>query len=179
GTSTSNPVPTQVNSAILSSTKSVDKTTANVGDTLTYTVTLTNTGSVSADNVFFLDPIPNGTTFVANSFTVNGVPQPGANPGAGVNIGTIAAGASVTVRFQVRIFFFPVINPIPNVAFVLFEYTVIPGQPPSGGRTDSNIVTTLVIEEIGINLCPIFKCIENNSICKCNLNNILSNFKRP
>ncbi|WP_333490450.1 DUF6923 family protein, partial [Bacillus mobilis] len=144
GTSTSNPVTTQVNNATLSSTKSVDKAIANVGDTLTYTVTLTNTGNVSADNVLFTDPIPNGTTFVANSFTINGVPQPGANPGAGVNIGSIAAGASVTVTFQVTVSAIPNPNPIVNTATTTFQYTVNPNQPPVDGTSTSNPVTTQV-----------------------------------
>ncbi len=48
-----------------------------VNDVLTYTVTIQNTGNVLATNVIFQDPIPIGTTFIANSVTVDGVSQPG------------------------------------------------------------------------------------------------------
>ena len=39
-------------------------------DTLTYTITVPNTGTGSAENVVLRDSIPNGTTFVAGSVTV-------------------------------------------------------------------------------------------------------------
>ena len=39
-------------------------------DTLTYTITVPNTGTGSAENVVLRDSIPNGTTFVAGSVTI-------------------------------------------------------------------------------------------------------------
>ena len=50
----------------------MDKAFATVNDVLTYTVTIQNTGNVLATNVIFQDPIPIGTTFIANSVTVDG-----------------------------------------------------------------------------------------------------------
>ncbi|TKI88641.1 DUF11 domain-containing protein, partial [Bacillus cereus] len=79
----SNTVMTVVNSSGLNVRKSVSATEAGVGDTLTYTVRIQNSGTVAATNVSFLDPIPVGTTFVANSVTINGTPQPGLNPTTG------------------------------------------------------------------------------------------------
>ena len=55
--------------------KSVNTTQAGVGDTLTYTILIQNTGTVPATNIIFQDPIPSGATFVANSVTINGVVQ--------------------------------------------------------------------------------------------------------
>ena len=52
--------------------KAVDKLTASIGDTLTYTVTVTNVGLNALTNLPFTDTIPAGATFVAGSFTVNG-----------------------------------------------------------------------------------------------------------
>ena len=51
--------------------KSVDKSTAKVGDTLTYTITLTNNGNADG-KVTVTDEIPTGTTLVADSITANG-----------------------------------------------------------------------------------------------------------
>ena len=51
--------------------KSVDKSTAKVGDTLTYTITLTNNGNATG-TVTVTDEIPTGTTLVADSITANG-----------------------------------------------------------------------------------------------------------
>lgn len=55
---------------IINPVKSVNRTVAGVGDILTYTITITNTGTGSAENVVLRDSIPNGTTFVAGSVTV-------------------------------------------------------------------------------------------------------------
>src|SRR6185295_605259 len=86
------------------STTSVDRSTAAVGDVLTYTIRIDNSASaVDANNVVFFDPPPAGTSFVANSFTVNGVVLPGADPVAGVPLGTVAAGTTVTVTLHVHI----------------------------------------------------------------------------
>ena len=69
--------------------KSVDRATAVIGDVLTYTVLIDNTtGTTNANDVVFFDTPPAGTSFVANSFTVNGLPRPGANPVTGVPLGT-------------------------------------------------------------------------------------------
>ena len=51
--------------------KTVDKTEAKVGDTLTYTITLTNNGNADG-TVTVTDEIPTGTTLVADSITANG-----------------------------------------------------------------------------------------------------------
>ena len=80
--------------------KSVSATEAGVGDTLTYTVRIQNSGTVTATNVSFLDPIPVGTTFVANSVTINGTPQPGLNPTTGFPLANIPVGGMVTVTFK-------------------------------------------------------------------------------
>ena len=57
--------------ANITGAKSVDKSTAKVGDTLTYTITLTNNGNADG-KVTVTDEIPTGTTLVADSITANG-----------------------------------------------------------------------------------------------------------
>ena len=52
--------------------KAVDKLTASIGDTLTYTITVTNVSLNALTNLPFTDTIPTGATFVTESFTVNG-----------------------------------------------------------------------------------------------------------
>ena len=55
--------------ADLSVTKSVDDTAPNVGDTVTFTVTLANAGPDAATNVEVTDPLPAGLGFVSSSAT--------------------------------------------------------------------------------------------------------------
>ncbi len=61
---------------------------------LRHTITIENIGNVLATNVIFQDPIPVGTTFIANSVTVDGVSQPGANPATGFKVADISSGGS-------------------------------------------------------------------------------------
>ena len=104
GSNFSNTVFTTINNANLGqSTKSVDKAFANCGDTLTYTILIPNSGNVTAQNIIFIDTIPNGTTLVGTSVFVNGVLQNGANPSSGVTIPNIIPGQTATVTFQVKV----------------------------------------------------------------------------
>lgn len=121
-------------------TKAVDKSFATVGDIINYTVTIPNTGVVSALNVIFKDTIPNGTSVVPNTFIINGVTTTITNPISGVNIGTIAPGAISTITFSVVVgATMPNPNPVTNSANVSYIH--------SSGSTfanNSNIVSTQI-----------------------------------
>lgn len=85
--------------------KAVDKLTASIGDTLTYTVTVTNVGLSAITNLPFTDVLPAGSTFVTDSFTVNGAQ---ATPTLTTNtltytIPNIAALGSAAIQFQVKV----------------------------------------------------------------------------
>ena len=69
--------------------KSANRTFVDIGDIITYTISLQNTGTVSSTNIVLTDPIPNGTTFILNSVTIDGVSQPNSNPENGISIGTL------------------------------------------------------------------------------------------
>ncbi|MNC70109.1 hypothetical protein D3C75_1208860 [compost metagenome] len=92
-----------VSSPDVTAVKSTPAIDAVVGDIITYTIVVTNNGIVAVNNVVLVDPIPAGSQFVTGSVTVDGVTRPAANPGSGIVIGTIAAGASTTVTFQVQV----------------------------------------------------------------------------
>ncbi|MDR4395182.1 DUF11 domain-containing protein, partial [Bacillus paranthracis] len=135
---------TSIHSAILSAVKTASTAFANIGDTITYTVLIQNSGNTNATNVNFSDLIPAGTTFVENSFTVNGNTIPGANPNSGVTIGTVSAGSSLTVTFQVIVTSTPPSNPITNVASIQFAFIVNPAAPPVTGTITSNSASTQI-----------------------------------
>ncbi|MDG1594848.1 DUF11 domain-containing protein, partial [Bacillus cereus] len=135
---------TSINSAILSAVKTANTAFANIGDTITYTVLIQNSGNTNATNVNFSDPVPAGTTFVENSFAVNGSTIPGANPNNGVNIGTISSDSSLTVTFQVIVTSTPPSNPITNVASIQYTFIVDPASPPVTGTINSNSASTQI-----------------------------------
>ncbi|MDF9553615.1 DUF11 domain-containing protein, partial [Bacillus cereus] len=141
---TSNTVFTTINTANILSLKQVDKSFSRIGDILTYTVVLTNNGNSSAQNVIFTDTVPSVTTFIANTFSINGVPQSGADPSNGVNIGTITAGTTVTVSFQVTVTSLPTQNPIVNFSSTSYQLA----SPPDAETSISNPVSTQINEAI-------------------------------
>lgn len=73
------------------------------GDELTYSIVISNSGSFTNSDLFFTDPTPSGTTFVAGSVTVNGVSQPTYDPNTGFGLGNLAPNDEITVTFKVKI----------------------------------------------------------------------------
>lgn len=85
--------------------KAVDKLTAGIGDTLTYTITVTNLGLSALTNLPFGDTIPAGATFVNGSFTANGSAATPTLTGSTLTytIPTIAALGTAILQFQTKI----------------------------------------------------------------------------
>ena len=88
----------------LSASKAVDKETARVGDTLTYTITVGNdkTATASAKNAAITDTLPRYVDFVQGSVQVDG--ESGAytyeDGRLAVKLGDVAPGTAKTVTFQ-------------------------------------------------------------------------------
>lgn len=86
--------------------KSNDKSGgASKGDTVNYTLVVTNTGGVDIDNVVVTDVLPGGFSYIDSSAQVDGTPQ---NPGISGNtlswnIGTVTPGSPVTITYQAKI----------------------------------------------------------------------------
>lgn len=133
---------------MLKITKSVDKPIAYIGDTITYQISVQNTGTLPADNVVITDPIPVGTALVPGSMTVS-VPFT-TLPGGEISLNSsIAPNQIVAISFKVLVTAIPNPNPIVNVADVAYSYTIppiVPGEPPTivTAVVASNAVTTIV-----------------------------------
>ena len=86
--------------AELSVANAVDKATANPGDTLTYTINVTNAGPAVAVGTALTDQLPDGAAFVSLS------PSQGtcsaSNGSVACNLGDLASGATATVTVAVR-----------------------------------------------------------------------------
>lgn len=135
---------TEINHATLNSNKAVDLAFATVGDTLTYTITLNQTGNVAANDVVIQDMIPQGTTFIENSVIVNGETLPEVNPVSGIPIGTIIVDGDAIASFQVTVTSIPIQNELTNQAITTFNYIVNPNNIPVTNTTTTNTVTTTV-----------------------------------
>lgn len=114
--------------------KKVDKAYADVGEILTYTVTIENPNNFTIYNVAFNDATPDGTSYIGN-LVVSG-PFTGNDPASGLIITSIAPASSVSISWQVLVNSFPPIpNPVPNYANIVV---------PQGTSGMSNVVTTQV-----------------------------------
>lgn len=85
--------------------KTVDKLTASIRDTLTYTVTVTNLGLSPLANLPFTDILPAGSAYVTDSFKVNGTSATPTITGNTLTytIPTVAALGTATVQFQATV----------------------------------------------------------------------------
>lgn len=109
---------------VISVNKTNNRPLTTVGDTITYTISLNNFGSTTISNIILSDTIPIGTSFISNSFSVNGTTIVGANPSPpGVNLNTIIAPRrTLTVTFKVSVTTIPCPNPILNSALINYGF---------------------------------------------------------
>jgi uncharacterized repeat protein (TIGR01451 family) len=120
--------------AAVSGTKTVDKDgitgpAVNPGDTLTYTISMTNNGT--AANVQIADPIPVDTTYMQGSVT-NGATFDAANNQIVLPSTSLGAGATLSFSYQVKI------NPAPlqsstivNTAMLTYGTNTVPALLPA------------------------------------------------
>lgn len=118
--------------------KTVDRQTANVGETVNFTVTLTNTCQSPLTNVSFQDTVPNGLSFVPGSVVVNTASNPQANPNIGFALPDVPGGGTVTVRFAATVDAIPTPNPALNRANINYSYSPVEGGIPGDFNVTSN-----------------------------------------
>lgn len=143
-TANSTTASTQISNATLTTNKTVDKVLSYVGDIITYAINVTNSGNVPADNVVLSDPIPNGTSYVLNSLTVDTAFT--GSPLTTIQLSNpIAAGETISLSYKVKVIAIPNPNPIPNLMKVNYAFTINPMNPVGElGESTSNTVNTVV-----------------------------------
>ena len=120
--------------------KTVSTPVANVGEIVTYTVTLENTCTSPLTNVFFKDNVPNGLSFVPGSVTVNEVSDVTLDPNIGFTIPDIPGGSTATVTFEAIVNTVPTPNPTLNTATINYSYTPVEGGIENKFTVNSNTV---------------------------------------
>jgi uncharacterized repeat protein (TIGR01451 family) len=135
----------------------VDKPTTYVGDTLTYTTRLDNTaGSTSAQSVVYTSVPPPYTSFIPGTVKtstdgVNYTVLPGANPSTGFNIGSIAVGGQLWIRYQAAVNAVP---PSPSPASYVtnsswtYNFLTNCSGTPLQATTSSNYTTATLIDRL-------------------------------
>jgi uncharacterized repeat protein (TIGR01451 family) len=119
---TTNPdVITIVSSPSVTITKIADKANASTGDTVTYTITVTNThATASVNNVTVIDPLPQYTNYVANSTRLNAITVAGDGATSPLIAGLLvdSNGSRVPAALATGIM------PAGGVATIIFKVTV-------------------------------------------------------
>ena len=118
--------------------KTASQNPAEVGSTITYTITLTNTAQSPLTNVTFTDQIPDGFVFAAGSVTVNGVNMPSYDPAAGFSLPDIPGGGTATVTFDALAAHIPSVNPPVNTAEMTYNYSPVENGIPGLFEMASN-----------------------------------------
>lgn len=102
-TEKTNVVEIQIEEAKVEIQKSVNKTIAISGDTLSFVNVITNSGNVKVENVVFTDILPEGTTFVTGSVTIDSTTQPDADPTKEITLNDLEVNDEITLSFDVKV----------------------------------------------------------------------------
>ena len=124
--------------------KGINQPTANIGDIVTYTVSLLNICRQPLTNAYFYDFIPVGLEFVSGSVLVNGISNPLANPLVGFTVPDIEGGSTLQISFSAEVISVPPTNPTVNTASIRYVYTPIPDGIPDSYFLTSNEVDLFV-----------------------------------
>lgn len=131
--------------AVLNTNATVDKAYGDLGDTLIYTVKISNVGTADAINLIITDLVPQGANFISNSVKVNGVTQPSIDPALGITVGTIAVGTTSTVVFNTTVITLPWSGSLINHAQLDYQYVDLTTTPSTvTASIDSNSVVTTI-----------------------------------
>ncbi|MEG0844422.1 MAG: hypothetical protein RSD22_09285 [Romboutsia sp.] len=125
-----NPIDIIINHADLNSlqnfTKTADKEYIDIGEFITYTLNIKNTGNVPANNIMINDSIILGMEFVPNSITSD-VDFLGDDINEGILLtNPIFPDESATINFRVKLISKPATNPIESTSTLSYDYTIDP-----------------------------------------------------
>ena len=81
--------------------KSSSPTAVTSGETITYTIIVSNAGNLTNTNLIFTDPIPSGTQFVEGSVKIDNVSQATYNPANGFPLKDLNENDETTIQFEV------------------------------------------------------------------------------
>ncbi|MGL4948994.1 MAG: hypothetical protein ACRC5M_01310, partial [Anaeroplasmataceae bacterium] len=136
-----------INSVQLISSNNVNKQYSFVGDTLTYTIPITNIGTTATKTLFLSDTIPTGTSFVYGSLIQDSKILDDTLTDYGFALNNIEPNTTTTVSFDILIESLPTPNSISNSATCNFSYIINPtlnAELIGYGVSNTNITSTTV-----------------------------------
>ena len=131
--------------ADLSVTKSVDNDVPNEGDTIVYTITVSNAGPDTATNVEVTDQLPDGVTYVSDDGGGD------YDSGTGVwDVGDVANGGSATLDITATVDAGTGGDTIINDA----EVTAVDQADPNPGNEQGSVAITVRLQGADLSVTP-------------------------
>lgn len=137
-TSTTTTVSPALQTAQITAVKTANLTQASLGDVITFTVTITNTGSAPGD-IVLSERLPRGVIYLPNTLRVDGSPYEGIDLGEEVLLGIINPGQIIIAQFDVIVISLPPGGQIVNQGNII---TVSPGSLPRTCNLGERVVFT-------------------------------------
>jgi len=132
--------------ADLAVVKTVSNATPNVGDTITFVVTLSNNGPDDANNVEVTEQFPTAGLQVLNTTPSQGT----YNSGTGVwAVGVVASGDSKTLTISARVLA-PAVNTIPTAQTNIARVTKADEFDPKPGNNTGSVTETPKYADLGV-----------------------------
>lgn len=156
GTLFTNIVTTSIDTANLYSTKTVSPQTITTSGTVTYTVDISNQGTVSTNKVLFTDTLPNGLMFNQGSLVINNNTISQITLVNGAIVTTIP---NITPKSTAQVKFSAIVNQtipstIINSATIFYSYgdSIVSTTLSSSASTSLNVVTNPTIPQGKVSL---------------------------
>lgn len=145
----SNAITLNVYDPALTAVESVLQQQGTLGDTLTYTITISDHGNIATE-VWLSDFIPEGSSYVVGSLTVDGIPYSEQVPSGNISLGVLQPHKSFVVKFQVVVNSFAISSDqkvLTSQSTVLFTFR-LPDDRIVSNRILSNWVSVELLRPI-------------------------------
>lgn len=140
-------------------TKTPNKNNVLIGDIITYKFIIENKGDIGANNILFIENMPNELSYVDKSFFVEGINIDDINLSAGINIGNLYPGEIIKGEYKLIVIGTNMDSKLENSAKLKYEYDL---ENKNVGKREVE-VSNLEENEIDINV-SVFKQINLESI---------------
>ncbi|MEK7227141.1 MAG: hypothetical protein AAB221_15860, partial [Bacteroidota bacterium] len=154
--------PMDSNNLLLKVKKDANKKNVTIGDIVTYTVSIQNPTSSDVTNVYLEDKIPAGFKYISGKAILDnaGIPDPTGNRPLTFNIGTVTAGQTRTLKYQLVVGSGVTFGNYENTAFAKYsDGTVI-----SNNATETVKVVPDPLFDLGTVIGKVFRDKNENGV---------------
>lgn len=158
GSAESNTVTTEILTYSVLKDIRPDKTTVRIGESVLYTVTITDNSSTKLFNNSFAISHPDGASYVADSVKINGVAQPSYDPVIGFVLPDLNPDDTVIIEYELK-----ADKPITVTHFAMLQYTVNDPLRSNVNYTENTDAVSLTVISDRVD---VVKTVDKSYACK-------------